>query len=636
MVGSSGLFFPLRELTRAEAAKIANQLLNMRKSQALTAIPVTTANKVALKAGETLNISPETAGIPLGFTPVYGVDDPSFGYLSGDGFVAGNMPGATATITINAGLNSFPVIASVDTSQATDINESDSQESMMSETELATGASYRVEQFSPDLLFQEKEYKSYSGPVEGLTSQGQAWTGFLRQQGRDIIVDLKTPQAVSKVSLEFLQDAASGIRLPGYLKAAVSFDGKAWYHLGQVNHSVDPADTVVQSKNLTLSFTPVITRYIKLSFPVHTWVFARHLAVKGGGSVENPAVLAPANYADHTGEGFLKIDSMRNILLVYTGSNGDEGTWNSKEFQTMVAYQNAAGEAGGRMFDTMLFLPYPDISCTDDGWSAYLEDLFTQGTQLFALNEAVGRLNAISSIKGKEKVILTVPYPDPKQNHFGWIQEDGLQLNFSESAGQWATRNRFLAVQWFYERLVSKWKKAGLDNLELAGIYWYNETMDQSVNGEKELVQETARLVRGDGLEFFWIPYHGSYGYENWSSYGFTRVLLQPNFYAVDSPPEERMDRTADLARRYNLGMELECDGNILYSRYYYDLFYRQLNKAKQLGLDRDISLAWYAGSKSLVKAATSNSPQVRAVYEDIYKWISGTYIVPANTGLEQ
>jgi hypothetical protein len=636
MTGSDGFFYPLRELTRAEAAKIANQLLTMRNGQALTAIADVSAKKLLLNAGETQNIAPQTSRISLAFTPAYGVDNPSFGTLTNDGTVTPALPDATATITVNAGLNSYPVIVSVDGSQAADRKGSGSLTNIEPEKELAGGASYQVEQQAPDLLFQEKEYKSYSGPVEGLTSQSQGWTGFLRQQGRDITVDLKTLQAVSSVSLEFLQDTGSGIGLPGFLKAEVSSDGKAWYHLGQVSHNVDPADTTVQTKNLTLTFEPVITRYIKLSFPVNNWVFARHLSVRGGISAANPAVLAPAGKAGLSGAGFLNVPDMKNILLVYTGGNGNDGTWNSKDFQSMVAYRDPNGVIGGMMFDTMLFLPYPDLPCTSEGWNAYLEDLFEQGKQLFALDEAVGRLKANPGLIGKEKVILTIPYPDPKQNHFGWIQEDGLQLYFSESAGKGATKNRFLAVQWFYEGLISRWRQAGLNNLELSGIYWYNESMDQTVNGEKELVQDTARLVRDDGLGFFWIPYYGSYGYQDWRSYGFTHVFMQPNFYAMDSPPEERLDFTAELARRYNMGMELECDGNILSSRYYYDLFYRQLNKAKKLGLDRDITLAWYAGSKAIVSAAASNSPQVRAIYDDIYRWISGLYVSPSGTGAAQ
>ena len=628
MKGSDGCFFPLQELTRAEAAMLANQLLIMRRGQALTAIPIVSSRKLEVKAGETKKIAPETARIPLAFTPAYGVDDPSVGALSTDGsFTAGNQPG-TATITVNAGLNSYPVMTSVYAAQTTVKDRVYSAANGQTAEELASGAAYQVAQFAPDPGFQETEYKSFPGPVEGLTVKGHAWTGFLRQQGREITVDLKKVRYITSVSLEFQQDAGAAIYLPGYLEVAVSPDGKTWYRLGKVNHSVDPADTTVQTKNLTLYCAPVLTRFVKLSFPVDTWVFARHLSIKGAGPAEAPAVLASAGNTSFTSTGFLNAPDMKNILLVYTGGNGADGTWKSNDFQPMVAYQDSKWVIKDRLFDTMLFLPYSSVPCAKDGWNTYLDDLFTDGVQLSALDGVVGRLNENTVLKGKEKVILTIPYPDPKQQAFGSLEEGTASLNFS-GKGEQAAVNRLAAVRWFYDSLMSRWQHSGFNNLELAGIYWYGETLEQTVNSEAELVQGTARLVRGDGLRFFWLPYQGSHGYENWKSYGFTSVFLQPNFYSAESPPDERMDRTADLARRYNLGIELECDGNILYNRYYYDLFYRQLNRAKQLGLDSGVTLAWYAGSKALVKAAASNSLQVRAVYDDIYRWISGTYVAP-------
>lgn len=88
------------------------------------------------------------------------------------------------------------------------------------------------------------------------------------------------------------------------------------------------------------------------------------------------------------------------------------------------------------------------------------------------------------------------------------------------------------------------------------------------------------------------------------------------------------MDMASKLARRYGMGIELECDEGMLYSRYDYDLFYKQLDKAHQLGLDGDTTNAYYAGTikGTLVTAARSNVPQIRGIYDDIYRWISGTY----------
>lgn len=86
------------------------------------------------------------------------------------------------------------------------------------------------------------------------------------------------------------------------------------------------------------------------------------------------------------------------------------------------------------------------------------------------------------------------------------------------------------------------------------------------------------------------------------------------------------MDKAAELAKRYELGLEIECDDGILYRPEYYDLFYKQLDKAHQLHIDKDASKAFYAGSKALVKAWRSDHYKVHAIYDDIYRWINGTY----------
>jgi hypothetical protein len=87
------------------------------------------------------------------------------------------------------------------------------------------------------------------------------------------------------------------------------------------------------------------------------------------------------------------------------------------------------------------------------------------------------------------------------------------------------------------------------------------------------------------------------------------------------------MDRAADLARRYDTGIELECDNRILNTRYYYDLFYHELDKGRELGLDGEVSNAYYVGfAQTLLDAAHSDVPEIRKIYDDFYRWINGTY----------
>lgn len=635
MKGSDNFFYPLQELTRAEASVLAYRLLKIRKGQALTAFPVIASQKLQMKTGETRAIEPDSARQPFPFTPIYGLDDTGTGLISPFGvFSAGKQPG-TATLTVNAGYNFYTVktdITSANTAKKPMDESSVTAATYQPEEELTNGATYKVEEYSPDPGFRETEKKSYPGPAEGLASKSETWTGFFRQQGRDITVDFKRVRSVTKISLEFEQEAESGIYLPKYLDCSVSADGKEWYHLGQVSHGIEPSDTAIQSKNFTLSFPPVLARHVKLSFPVDVFVFARHLSIKGGGQPQKPVILAHDERVSKTANTYLKIPDIKNILLVFTGDHGELGKWTSKDFLPMLAYLDSRHSIKGKMFDTLLFLPYPELACTRDSWTAYANDLFTQGAQLSALDEAMARLNKIPDYTGKVNVILTIPYPDGRQDDFGVLGKGGTSLSFSEkkAGASQAARDRFSAVQWFYDDLMSRWNQAGFEYINLSGIYWYRESMDPTTPGDIELVQNVARLVRNNGLKFFWIPFFGAQGYDDWRSYGFSHVFLQPNYYANNGPPDERMDKAAELARRYNLGLEIECDDGILYSPHYYDLFYKQLFKAQQLNIDKDASKAYYAGSKTLVRAWSSNNYKIRKVYDDIYRWINGTYIASA------
>lgn len=629
MNGSDSLFRPQEELTRAEAAVLADRLLKIRKGQALTALPVVSSRQMQIRTGETRIIEPYQTQNPLPFTPVYGLDDLTAGRISPDGsFSAGPEPGK-ATVTVNAGLNSYLVHTSV-TSTGTPGKTNPAASFSSPEEELALEAACTVTAHWPDQAYQETEQKGYPGPKEGLASREETWTGFYRQQGRDILVDFGKAASVTRVSLEFMQEAGSGIYLPQSMKCSLSVDGREWYHLGQVGHSISPSDPAVQFKDFTLAFAPVTARYVKLSFPVDVFVFARHLSIKGlPGEPQRPEILAHAEQPGPGADTYLRIPEIKNILLAYTGSKGDLGRWTSRDFLPMLAYVDENYSIKGKMFDTMLFLPYADLACTREGWSAYAGDLFAPGAQLPALEETMARLNQIPDYQRKANVILTVPYPDGQQDNFGILENGGGTLCFNEKkCGKVkAAEDRLLALHWFYNNLMDSWDRAGFDYLNLAGIYWYSENMAPTSPGDVELVQNTARLVRGDGLKFFWIPFYGAHGYDVWRSYGFNHAILQPNYYAGNAPPEERMDNAAELAKRYNLGLEIECDEGILYyNSAYYKLFYKQLNKLNHLNLDKEATFAYYAGSKILVRAWRSDNYKIRSIYDDMYKWLNGTY----------
>lgn len=487
--------------------------------------------------------------------------------------------------------------------------------------------SYTVEPHEADQAFQQHEYKTYPGPIEGLISASSTWTGFFRQKGRDIRIDFGKTQTVNGLSIEFRHEAERGILLPDHMEAFISADGRKWKQLGRVDVLSPSGKEPAFNRTLSLVFPPISIRYVKLSFPVEQWVFARKLKfqLQAGTPPVNPTLPDHIQPENATDSHFLNIGDIRDIALIYTGDYGNAGVWRKEEFMPMLSYLAPDGYFQDSMFDTFLFLPYPTLTKEWKDWKVYLEDLFAPGRQLYALNEASKKLNK------RTKVILTMAYPTP--HHRSWdpvsLAHPQTILSFpfiyEEKEEEWKSKQS--AMEAYFEQMGRKWSQAQFSHLELTGFYWMPETVDRTIPHEVELVQSAAHLVQQKNLKFYWIPYFGSSGYDQWKTFGFDYVFLQPNYYATLTPADDRMENAARIAKELHLGVELELDERILSNRYYYDLFYKQLNQAKDLGLDQAVTNAYYLGGrKTVVQAAFSPIPEARQIYDDLYKWIKGRY----------
>ena len=631
LAGSENRFYPLREITRAEASVLAYRLFQMRKEQAATVINASA--RIRLGTDETRQLEQGKTQNPLPFTTSYGTDNQVICSITPDSTLFSGQEQGTGLITVNGGYNYYTVITDVYSTE-TKVNNAapgDMTKPLLVE-QSDSHTTYTVGQHEPDPVNQQLEHKNYSAPVEGLFSKSDTWTGFLQQKGRDITVDLKKLCAVSNISMEFRQNSGLRIYLPEYLQVSISSDGVIWYHLGYAYHGVKPFPPEDKNLTLALTFPTVNARYLKLSFPVELRVFARHLSIKGGLPATKPALLAHAELKNNSGMtgAYMQVPDCKDILLIYTGYNSFKTDWTSEDFLPVIAYLNKNGLLEGRMFDTMLFIPYMfEVPCTKAGWNSYMKNLFTQRRQLSALDAAVEQLNKITGRQDKEKVILTIPYPDLNQQDFGQLEDGGPSLSFSEAqlGKEQATQNRFTAVKWYYNNLMDAWNRAGFKNLELLGIYWCEGSVNHySIAGEKELVQKTAGLVRDNGQNFFWIPYYGAVGLGDWKALGFTHAFIQPGYYNREYTPVERIDKAAELARKYNMGIEIQFDDEILSERYFNDLLHNQLDKAHQLGLDGNTTRAYYMGLRAVLNCAHSKSPQARTTYENLYKWLNGSY----------
>lgn len=484
-----------------------------------------------------------------------------------------------------------------------------------------------------DPLFNESE-KKYPGPAGGLTDPADVWTGYLRQMGREVTLDLNKVHTLDMVELTFRQEKTSGITLPSELEVEVSRDGKIWGYAGKATHAVSPGELNKLDRTLRISLPELDAQYVRLRFPVKVFTFAKQLKVYGheAGPEQAKLISFPLSKTSTPLEDNKADDRVKDMLLVYHGAYADRGSWTKDDFLPMAGYIEPDGTIPDQMFDTMLFLPFPNMAETKAAWENYMDNLFEPGRQLDALNSAMleinKRRNSLVLNTKKEKVVLTLPYPSPKVSDWGKLEENGPSLSFDPAkvGEEQAYKNRLAAVTWYKDKLINRWYQSEYKYLKLEGIYWFQELVDDAAPKERELIRNTADMVHYHGFRFYWIPYYGSPGLEEWKDLGFDYAFLQPNYYQANEVPIERVQLTLDVANKYGMGVEIEGDEKFLRDMRLYRTYYNQLIAGHKIGIDKDKIHAYYFGSKNLLMAYQSKEQQARKIYDDTYKWMKGKF----------
>ncbi|MGG4493222.1 DUF4855 domain-containing protein [Brevibacillus reuszeri] len=685
MQGNGGKFNPAGIVTRADAVVIAERILDARYQQAEQANFTVNTQVLSLLAGTSERVRVTGVnGEMLPFTPIFAFDRPELGTVLADGtFVAGPTPGK-GNITVTMGYKTVMIPVEIkneekppaqveekgagtadstastpaaqdnkakagDSDQKTDpaaagemkdpsapVESTDPSEPAEQEEliNVAPGSFTSVDTFGqPDSYFREIE-KQYPGPVGGLVTPSQDWTGYNRQFGRKVTVALAEEKPLEKVTLTFKHQKSSGITIPEYMDVEVSRDGKAWSYAGRSLHDVAQSEAKIVERTLTVMLPDVETRYVRVSFPVKVFTFARQLEVwaKSSNHWEGGPVLLPPPSPTQLMEDKKAGNRVENMLLAYSGSYGDRGTWSMEDFLPMVGYRTADGYMRDQMFDTILFLPYQNMPVTKDGWQSYMNDLFGSGKQLDALNKAMREYNRLRgtlyTTPTQENVVLALPYPNANQTNFGKMASDKPSLSFSAATigEEQAYLNRKQALEWYFQELQKRWNKEGYAYLKLEGIYWFHELIDDSAPKERELIRSTASMVHDNALRFYWIPYFGAPGVEEWKSLYFDYAFLQPNYYNDKPVGLDRIEGVLEVVSKYGMGVEIEGDERMYKDPKFYQIYYNQLVAARRLGMDKNNVHAYYYGSKTLIEAANNKDSVMRAIYDDTYKWMRGRF----------
>jgi hypothetical protein len=485
----------------------------------------------------------------------------------------------------------------------------------------------------PGILTDGKNAQPVFYPIHWIANPD--WDIFMDQNSRSIVVDLGKTDTVHKITADFLNDPANYTFLPPHAILSVSIDGTHWERVGDVTPPVPLTAQATENVLYAQDHLNIQARYVRLDFSTDDNVAVDEIQVLGQPGVQPGAKRpheTPHQIARSAGYATLKQSGGVNDMLLtplWLSSNYDQSRypWNltAKQWLPMIAYIDKQGQIKNWLFRSIIAWPGAgSTSATQQDWQTWMDHIFSTGpyqntataTEFPALDQAVGEAKAaLHDPHYQENVIVSIPYPDPSVSNWGTV--NGKTLNFSNPI------DRQTAVDWFIQQVVRQWRQSHYKNLRLAGFYWYNEDVNVHINGELSLLQHTSRVIHSHNLRFYWIPYFEAPGYRIWRQLGFDVAMMQPN-YAFNSNPVERLSETAELAKQYGLGVELEfpyavtdpsaAKGTNQYLQYQ--------DAALQYGFSRNVPLAWYQNTQGVLTDYLQN----RMVYDLVNEFIQGTY----------
>ena len=88
----------------------------------------------------------------------------------------------------------------------------------------------------------------------------QAWAG----SNMNVVIDLEDSTEIQNISVGSIQNTGAWIFFPGMIEFYTSLDGLNFHKIAEALNDVDPLSGDIQLKDFTVSFEPVIARYVKV------------------------------------------------------------------------------------------------------------------------------------------------------------------------------------------------------------------------------------------------------------------------------------------------------------------------------------------------------------------------------------
>lgn len=316
-----------------------------------------------------------------------------------------------------------------------------------------------------------------------------------------------------------------------------------------------------------------------------------------------------------------KVD-IRDMVLIYNGGAHRSVVWNEKMFEPYISIEGKEKGEKRWLFDGFLFLEihngtrgfasgYKPLPARKTEWIGLMNGYLKEGRSLRALNDCIEKVKPNAPDHGKRKIVMSLPEPIPNQKDWGDL--NGKPMDFSK------TDDRINVVKWYIDFLIKEFKKAELENLQLAGFYWLAE----EATNTRTILKQISEYIKGKGMKFYWIPYFNTDGWKEWKELGFDKAYLQPNHFFTPGIPDSRIDEACKRAKDWGMDMEFEFDDRALTTGGWSNKFYAYLNGFKKNGVFENNDIAYYEGGDGFYKLKNGKAED-QILYNDLADIIAG------------
>ncbi|MDD4422092.1 MAG: DUF4855 domain-containing protein, partial [Eubacteriales bacterium] len=454
---------------------------------------------------------------------------------------------------------------------------------------------------------------------------------FKTHQGfaRSIYFDLTNNSTVTEFSVNFLQYKTVGISVPGLVTLSLSDDGISWYVVKSVPVPKTQTDPGISNVKVKLD-RPVQARFVRFTFDVGVHVFLDEIQLFGTKYVaQGTPKPHELGIKDELSGNMLApsediLGGVTDVMLAYHTNE----ILTKDVFLSYVAYLDSERNIKDTMFDGYLFLPstgafpsggHPFKNSKKSDWDYVLESVFKKDLNLDALNKAVTEVKtALNMPDYKVKVYYTLLYPSMSATDFGDVDGDGVSEDFSK------LEDRLKAEEWYMNEFLSRFEAADYENLTFSGFYWFHETIN-SDEDDLNTLSGVSDIVHEKNTQFFWIPYYSAKGYNQWTSYGFDAVCLQPNYVFSEDAIYSRISDAATLIKLLNMCIEIEFNNEAFNNDQYYNRYMDYLKGGVHYGYMTGSIHMYYQGVDDFHRASISKNAKIRTIYDNTYQFIKGT-----------